>query len=202
MNIRNFIFKESTNDSIERLAEYYANGEMSEKEFNSAKKQVTPDNFKELLTLCYSNRLSEQTLVAQENMRQEGRLTGYAPIGYNNIICEDRTPDVILDKNIAQCIAALFSLYSTGKYTIQRMVKIAYLLGLTGKISQKPLTRQSIVYILHNPFYCGYARHKGQLYEHCYERLIDEHLFMQCQRLLINRGIIKQDSFIDLREAA
>lgn len=202
MKILKFIFKESSEDFIERLAKYYANGEMTEREFNSTKKQITRKNFNKIVYSCNSVELSKQTLIAQENMRRDGRITGYAPIGYNNIIYEDRTPDVLPDENVAECIVALFSLYSTGKYTIQKMVDFSHQLGLTGKISQKLLTRQAIVYILHNPFYCGYARHKGNFYRHCYEKLIDEHLFMQCQRLLINRGIIKADSFIDLGEAA
>ena len=197
-----FFNPSSADEQLERLAEYYANGEMTKKEFTKAKKAITKEKFKVLVASCNSAKLSKQTFVAQENMRQKGRITGYAPIGYSNVIDSNRITDVVLDSSNSNYINTLFTLYSTGNYTVQTIVEVANQFGLVGKISQKPLTKQAVVYILHNPFYCGYARHKGKLYRHCYQTLINEYLFLKCQELLIYRGIIPQESSINLKEAA
>ena len=181
---------ESNNDSIERLAEYYAYGEMTKKEFNEAKEQLTLENFKAVLDKCYSDMLSSNTLIAQERMRRAKRATGYAPIGYRNIIDENRNYNVIPDKENATFITQLFELFVTGVYTIDNLVTVARKFGLLGKISKKPISKKNIIYVLNNPFYCGFARYKDTLYEHKYERLISVDLFLKCQSLLIKRGII------------
>ena len=185
-----FIFNdESKDDSIERLAEYYANGEMSEKDFKKAMKQIKHSNFNTVVDECNSHRLSKQTLISQEKMRQDKRSTGYAPIGYRNIIHANREADVVPDKNNATYIRELFQLFSTGVYSIGHLVKVANGFGLISKKAKKPLTKQAITYILNNPFYCGFARYKDDLYEHKYERLISIDLFIKCQTLLEQRGI-------------
>ena len=189
MKLLNFN-NESEDDSIERLAEFYANGEMSEKDFKKAMKQIQHSNFNTVVNECNSHRLSLQTLISQKKMRANKRATGYAPIGYQNILYENREADVIPDSKIATYIRELFQLFSTGVYSIEHMVILAKRFGLVGKKSKKPLTKQAVIYILTNPFYCGFARYKGMTYEHKYERLISVKLFIQCQKLLEKRGII------------
>lgn len=187
----NFFEDESIEDSIARLAEYYANGEMSEKDFKKAMKQIKRSNFNAVVDECNSHRLSRQTLISQEEMRQDRRATGYAPIGYQNVILENREADVVPDTNNATFVRELFQLFSTGVYSIGHLVEVAKRFGLVGKKSKKPLTKQAIVYILNNPFYCGFARHKGNWYKHKYKPIIPIDLFAMCQKILIERGIIK-----------
>lgn len=182
---------ESKDDSIESLALYYANGNITNKEFKDAKKQLTLENFKEMITKCNSEVLSMNTLKSQEKMRKDMRATGYAPIGYKNIIRKNGQYDVVIDKDIASNIRSLFNIFVTGLIGINGLGDIARDFGLKGKISKKPISNQAIIYILSNPFYCGYARHKGNWYEHKYERIISEDLFFKCYELLVRKGIIK-----------
>lgn len=182
---------ESKDDSIVSLAEFYANGNITKKEFKDAKKQLTLENFKETVAKCYSTVLSRNTLLSQEQMRKDMRATGYAPIGYKNVIRKNGQYDVVIDKDIASNIKSLFSIFATGLIGINGLGDIARNFGLKGKISKKPISNQAIIYILSNPFYCGYARHKGDWYVHKYERIISEDLFLKCYDLLIRNGIIK-----------
>ena len=186
-----FIFNdESKDDSIERLAEYYANGEMSEKDFKKAMKQIKHSNFNTVVDECNSHRLSKQTLEAQEKMRSGGRATGYAPIGYRNIRHWNGEFDVVPDYNVASKIATLFSLCEA-RTSIDYIVKAAKSLGLVGKKSKKPLTKQAIIYILNNPFYCGFVRgRKHPMYRHKYESIISEKQFLNCLYILEEQGYI------------
>lgn len=181
---------ESKDDSIERLAKYYANGEMSEKEFKKAMREVKHSNFYTVINECYSRRLSQQTLLSQKVMRANKRATGYAPIGYRNVIHRNGKSDVVPDSKVAYKIKKLFDIYATGKFSIEQMLIFAEQLGLVGKISKRPLTKKSLIYILSNNFYSGYAKHKGRLYKHKYKSLIKRGIFVTCQRILRQRGII------------
>ena len=186
----NLFKEESNNDSIEKLAEYYANGEILENDFRKSMRQVKHGNFISVVNTCISRRLSSQTLEAQEKMRKEGRATGYAPIGYRNIRRWNGEYDIVPDGDVASNIAILFYLCESG-HNIEYIVKIAKALGLVGKRSKKPLTKQSIIYILKNPFYCGFIRgRKHPIYEHKYEPIISVKQFLKCLHILEEYGYV------------
>ena len=201
MNIFTILKTKSSKDLVERFVANNKNGKITEQEFNNMEEQLKQAKLLPLITKYNSAKLSLQTLRAQKNMRYNGRITGYAPIGYSNVMLNG-SYWVMPDENVSYHIIALFSLYSTGRYDIEQIVEFARKLGLVGKISQKPLTKQAVLYILNNPFYCGYARHYGELYGHFYDCIISKNLFIKCQDLLLSRGLIKQHLSFILREAA
>lgn len=179
-NRRNNTVSHDTN-KLERIVEYYANGEMSKEEFEEVKDELTLKNYKELLDKYYSVALSENTKKAQSAMRASGRTTGYAPLGYKNIVNSNGKHDVVLDKETALKVEYLFTQYTREECTLKHLAKLARWIGLKGKISKQPLSKVAVKNILSNPFYCGYARHQGTLFKHKYKPLISEDLFMKCQ---------------------
>lgn len=201
MNIFTNWKNKSSKDLVERFVANNKNGKITELEFNNVKEQLTEAQLLPLITKYNSAKLSLQTRRAQKNMRYNGRITGYAPIGYSNVMLNG-SYWVMPDEYVSYHIIALFSLYSTGRYNIEQIVEFARQFGLVGKISQKPLTKQAVLYILNNPFYCGYARHCGELYGHFYDCIISKDLFIKCQDLLLSSGLIKQHLSLRLREAA
>lgn len=186
-----FNFKKQTEETLAQLlAQYYIDGVPLSKHIKNALKRVKPENFKSVITECNFLKHSKQTLKSQKIMRNNKRATGYAPIGYKNILHRNREADVVLEKKVAKQIKELFNHCKKG-CTIDLLVLYAKKCGLVGKKSKKPLTKQAILYILSNPFYCGYARHKGKTYKHRYKALISEKDFNKCQDILQRLGYIK-----------
>lgn len=179
----------SDNDRLERIAEYYANGDITKQEFLQLKKETEATNLKRLLDTCFSKKLSVQVKHAQAIMRSNGRTTGYAPLGYINVRIKGKAC-VVLDMNAAPLIKDLFKKYASGKYSIAQIHAYAYLLGLKGKIKHNPLTKATIKRILTNKYYCGFAKHKDIEFEHQYPCIIDMNLFNKCQQILKRKGLI------------
>ncbi len=108
-----------------------------------------------------------------------------APIGYLNVKDEgSRRGDIIVDEECAPIIVKLFETYATGAYTISEMTRTAKDWGLRSSIAKSPLARSYIHMLLQSPFYYGFMKIKGQIYEHRYERLISKDLFDQCQAVM------------------
>ncbi len=57
--------------------------------------------------------------------------------------------------------------------------------GLYGS-SGRPLYRSYIHKILQNPFYHGFMKIKGEIYEHRYDRLNSKDIFDQCQHVMMS----------------
>lgn len=110
-----------------------------------------------------------------------GEWIGRAPIGYLNIRNERGRGDVVVDKERAPLVIKLFHTYATGAHTLAEMTEMAKSWGLCSVNTKTPQTRANIHRLLQNPFYYGFMRIKGQIYEHRYESLISKELFDQCQ---------------------
>jgi len=112
-----------------------------------------------------------------------GEWIAKAPIGYLNIKDERGRGNVIVDDERAPLVAKLFEIYATGAHTLSEMEKKAKDWGLRSTAG-RPLTRSYIHALLQNPFYYGFMKVKGRIYEHRYERLISKELFDQCQDVM------------------
>ena len=88
----------------------------------------------------------------------------------------------------------LFSMYSTGNYSIQEIVDILNkkyqdkkyqkkLLELKSKKSPLPITKQHAADLLKKPFFIGKATHDNVLYRHIYKTFIPKKLFDACQNI-------------------
>ena len=113
-----------------------------------------------------------------------GEWIGRAPIGYLNVKNEKGRGDVIVDPERAPLVVKLFETYATGAHTLSEMVTMARNWDLKAVNVKNPPNRSYIHALLQNPFYYGFMRIKGQIYEHRYERLISKELFDQCQAVM------------------
>jgi site-specific DNA recombinase len=118
---------------------------------------------------------------------KNGEVTGQAPLGYLNSEDEKGNKEIIPDTSNAHLIAKIFELYSTGNYSMERIVKIITEDGLRSKY-QNSLRLRQVESILKNHFYYGHRIYKGQLFPHKYQPLISYELFSQCQKVREGRS--------------
>ena len=134
------------------------------------------------LAKYYSDCIRDNVKRRFEQKLRDGEWIGKAPIGYmEELDAETGKVNKVLDPVRASLIRRVFELYSTGSYSLRQLAKEMRQRGLTSNTPKTtPITRTSIEHILHNPFYYGEMRVKGQLYKHNYEPIITKWLFDKC----------------------
>ncbi len=148
---------------------------------NSNSSQIMAYQMYIMMAESYTNSISDNVRRSFERMRQEGKITGTAPIGYLNKNDGRGKTDIILDPDRAFLVKRIFEEYATGLYSMQEIRKKTIEWGLKNKTkSDTYLSVSQIEKILKNPFYYGVARYKGQEYKHIYPRLIEKELFEKC----------------------
>lgn len=103
-----------------------------------------------------------------------GEWIGRAPIGYLNIKSDKGRGDIIIDDERAPLVVKLFETYATGAHTLSEMTAMAKNWGLKSASAKNPPARSYIHALLQNPFYYGFMKIKGQIYEHRYKPLISK----------------------------
>jgi DNA invertase Pin-like site-specific DNA recombinase len=146
-----------------------------------------------------SGRLSAdiQAVMASDyvrNLKQEinkgiqGRLrAGYypsrAPVGYQD---NGRGQLKTIDPIQGKLVKKLFSLYATKQYNIETLSEEMKKRGLKN-FRGNSVCKNGISRILHNPFYMGIIKMKGETYEGKHEPLISSKLFKRVQLIMSNR---------------
>lgn len=128
----------------------------------------------------YVLQLSDNVKRKFEQKRRNGEWTGKAPIGYQNIVDEKGSKDIIPDPKTAHLIVRMFELYASGNYstmTVRAEMRRAGLNGFNGK----EIANSMVDYILNNPFYYGEMRFQDKTYPHKYKPLISKELFDRCE---------------------
>ena len=120
-------------------------------------------------------------------MRQKvrrGKYPSIAPIGYINDV---RNKTIIVDKKKSKIIKATFEFYAEGN---ARLEDVSDFLAQKGILSRggKRIHKDSITFILSNPFYYGHFRYAGDIYEGKHEPIIAKKLFDQVQGVLDDRS--------------
>lgn len=113
---------------------------------------------------------------------KEGQWPGWAPLGYINIRDHNGKGDIEVDPDKGHLITLLFDLYSTGEYTIDRLVELMYTKGLRSK-SGKRVYRSIMYNIVHNTFYIGEMHFKNEINFGSYKPLTSREVFKACQRV-------------------
>jgi site-specific DNA recombinase len=132
----------------------------------------------------YVDNLSENIKRGQRQKLKNGIWPLLAPVGYLN----DRVARTIYpDPNRAPLIRKAFELYSTGEYTIDRLVEIVNALGLVGRKGEH-FSRSHYHRLLRHPIYCGIIRYSGEQYEGKHEPLISKKLFDEVQVVISHRS--------------
>lgn len=132
------------------------------------------------------------------NLREEvkkgfyGRLKqGYypmpAPVGY---LDQGAAVPKEIDPQRAPLVKKAFELYATGKYSIRALQEKMTRLGLRNK-SGKPISKNSLAEILHNPFYVGNIRLKKskEIYTGKHLPVISRDLFQKVQQVFAGKVV-------------
>lgn len=149
----------------------------------------------------YSRDLSRKTKRGMNRRFDSGWWPGWAPLGYVNIkggklsrkfysperqkyydeLAKQRPLGLIeQDPTVAPLIKEAFMLYSTGNYSISRLVEFLSEKGLKNRDGSKIVV--SLLHnILRNPFYYGLVRWGNKEINGLHEPLISKELFDACQ---------------------
>ena len=125
----------------------------------------------------YVDSLSENTKRGLRQKVRKGECPGKAPLGYLN----DRlNKKIVVDPKVSPFIKEIFELYSTGKFTFE---KLSIFLGEKGIMTckNKFFKKDKIKFYLSNPFYYGHFRFKKEIYQGIHQPLITKKLFDEVQ---------------------
>lgn len=128
-------------------------------------------------------QISDNVKRSNEQRFRDGFWYGKAYVGYKNIVKEDGTKTIVIDKDRAFLVKKMFELYATGDYSMKKLMKEMNKRGLTNHPSGKPLTTSQVDRMLKNSFYYGVMNFKGRLAPHNYEPIISKFLFDQARKV-------------------
>lgn len=134
-----------------------------------------------------SNHISDRVKATNEIIRKNGKVTYNLPLGYQNYQ-RGREKGWEIHPEYGQLVLNIFERYATGKYSIDKLIDMAYNEGLRGRSSGKKLCKQTVANILQNKVYIGKATFEGKEYDHNYPKLVPIDLFMKCQEVLNNKS--------------
>ena len=132
---------------------------------------------------CYISNLVKAKLQKKLN---NGEICGPAPIGYLNKpkTGKNQQSKVIIDRRYMYGIKSAFRLYSMGYFSIRQVMDA---LNEHKAFKEKPLSRNRVVSMLKNPFYCGYMMVNDKQYPHKYKKIISVEVFEKCQSVMKNK---------------
>jgi len=124
----------------------------------------------------FVDSLSENTKRGIRQKVKRGEKPGLAPIGYRNVIINNRKI-IVVDKKRAPIIKQAFEMFSTGKYRILDICNFLAKNGIVGR-SGKPWKIDRVSkQILSNPFYYGHFKYLGEIHEGVHEPIITKKLW-------------------------
>ena len=122
---------------------------------------------------------------------RRGEYPSHAPIGYLNDI---RNKSVIVDKKRSKLVVQAFELYSQNTSTFEDIANFLAKGGVTTS-GGRPIKRDQVSYLLCNPFYYGYCRYNGEVYEGKHSGIVPKKLFDKVQVVLKSRSKPKKSKF-------
>lgn len=140
----------------------------------------------------YIRNLREETKKGIYGRLKQGLYPFPARVGY--LDCGKGKPKKI-DPMHGPLVKEAFELYGTGNWPLNKLVEAMYEKGLRNK-RKKKISRNGLVCILKNPFYCGLISisKTNELFIGIHEPLISRRLFDQVQEVFAgkrNRGVSK-----------
>ena len=138
-----------------------------------------------VLAKKYIANLSEEVKKGQKEKIAQGGLPHHPRLGYMSLNENGRISH-IPDPDKAPYIKRAFELFSSGNYSVVRLMEILFQEGLRSR-SNKKVVKSRINDILNDPFYIGRIRWCGQVYEGKQKPLITKELFEHCQQILKGR---------------
>ncbi len=159
-------------------------GEILSKESRSHQKFI--HGIKVLMAKNYSDNLSEEVIKGMSQKATQGLWPSVAPMGYlNNKLDHTIEPDPVRGPFIAKG----FELAATGQYSLARLKRLLWEMGLRSTRSKAELSKSRTQGLLTNPIYYGDFVWKGQLFKGNHKPLISKHVFDQVQ---VQMGFVKR----------
>jgi site-specific DNA recombinase len=150
----------------------------------------------------FSDSLAKHTSKGMKERAMTGFQNGDVPFGYRR--CNDDCHDehkgrVHLVAAEADAVKQMFRLYARGDWSLSSIASWLNGQGFRTRNNRRlddgyggltagprPFTLFSVRWILHNPFYTGRVRYKGELYEGAQEAIIDQDLYESVQKKMRN----------------
>jgi DNA invertase Pin-like site-specific DNA recombinase len=119
---------------------------------------------------------------------KRGEYPSVAPVGYMN---DTARKIVVMDRREAPVVRRAFELYAKGDSRLEDIAAFLHKGGIKTKATKrwqseggKPFKRDQVSFMLSNPFYIGFFRYDGELYEGKHPPLISKQLFDKTQEAL------------------
>ncbi|TSC88236.1 MAG: recombinase [Microgenomates group bacterium Gr01-1014_7] len=124
----------------------------------------------------FVDSLSENTKRGIRQKVKRGEMPGLAPVGYLNIMTNNRKI-IVIDKKRALIIRQAFEMFATAKYRIQDICNFLAENGMakaSGKLWKSDRVSKQI---LSNPFYYGHFKYMGEIHEGVHQPIITKKLW-------------------------
>ena len=132
----------------------------------------------------YVDNLSENTKRGLRQKVRNGEYPCLAPVGYLNDV---RLKTIVVDKKKSAIIRKAFELYAKNNSRLDDIADFLAQRGITYRNGVK-YKRDRISFILSNPFYVGFFKFKGEIYEGKHQPVISKKIFDRVQEVLKERG--------------
>ncbi len=100
---------------------------------------------------------------------------------------DSRTKTIHVHKKNSVILKQVFNLYKQGESRLEDIANYLAENNIKSK-NGKRLHVSRITFLLRNPFYYGFFKYNGELYEGCHQPLISKQLFDQVQEVLDRKG--------------
>jgi hypothetical protein len=128
------------------------------------------------------SEIAKQAMTARV---EAGECPGIAPLGYRNVVIDDRRT-VEVDPTAAPLVIEAFHLAAQRKRSLRKIRTELGQRGLVGR-NGKPIGVSSLQAVLTNPFYAGLIRHQDSVYRGVHKPLVSRSLFDRVHRSLFRR---------------
>jgi len=140
------------------------------------------------LNTCLAKRkiddLSEDTKRGLKQKVEMGWLPHFVTTGYINNRLEKTIEQ---DPKKVPYVRKMFEMYDSGLYTIKQIAKVLSDEGMTGRKGGK-FSKTSVDNMLHNPFYYGDFKYKGEIHPGKHEPIISKELWQRVQDRMAGRS--------------
>lgn len=139
---------------------------------------------KVLMAKNYIDNLSEEVVKGQNEKAAEGIYPSKAPVGYKNIVDNNKKHIIVIDEERAHFVKKAFELYATGDYSALKINNLLFKEGFRTKKGHK-YSKSTIERMFKNIFYTGRFEYRGIICDNAqHERLIDDNTFNIIQERL------------------
>ena len=136
---------------------------------------------KVLMAKNYVENLSEEVKKGLREKAEQGHWPTVARVGYVN---NRETRRIEVDPVRGPLVAKVFELYATGDFSLAALRAKAREIGLTHRLSTRPMTKSELHRMLQNPIYTGDFRWLGKIHRGSHTPLISQELFTRVQAVL------------------